>query len=1003
MAHQPWRRLGNIRFTHDETIRRLPSELQSPEADSGTRCTTCRAFAEPASRVLWEVQHGLGPIVSLLKNAQGSDEDDNALDWMRFEHIARRIRVLFCGEGLNCDVDIIALICARYDGRPIFPNLRALFCGVQPLGVALLTGLCASPALVLVNTLECNPTVVDSLVVVSDARPEIGHLHALCLTRFDEDSHRALAKFHNLQSARFGLIDNALFCHLGTLPNLQIDGGGFRAALPFISSKSLAILSLRIEVELTEEMQEFLDEICASPALAHLSELDFAVHIGFNQWDNQEEPFEGVSLADALPSLQRLRELKVITILVEDLNAIASTWPDLVSLKVGHFIEHDDWPGGPEGIGRPSLSAVVALAERCRKLEELDVEFESVDVRELERLEARAAACAAPQTELRQIVVGPGCTDFCQKLRLADPTRVVAALRKLFPNVVSGLEMLGGGTEEGSAEALRYRGWHPEDIETDMFRLLKGLDLEDVQLDGAVIDRDDFQAFKVKRLTLARAARTCKAFADPASRVLWEVLVDPAPIVSVLRTLNAHAASEAEENARIWDRFEQIARRIRAFCCWTSTGHGDEDIDILPPICSHYDGHPIFPNLRVLSVGAGVHGAPWLAFLRAVCASPTLVLCTIAAGYDIAVPESLAIISDAHPELPHLKAPSLWRFDEESHRALAKFSNLQTARFMFIDTTLFSHLAALPNLRMLRGRFAISKPTMDIQSAFPALRELSTEDMDARTECLAVLPLISSKSLARLSVQISVPLTESMLEYLDEMCSSPALAQLHELDLRVDIEFNQFENQDEPFEGVRVADVLAPLKRLPALRDILVVVNFRTSTVAAFDMNDKDLDTVASAWPDLAHVKLGHAIEHDDSPGGQEGIGRPSLSAVVSLAERCRKLESLEVEFESVDASELARLEARADACASPQTELRRIVFDPVTDFRQKLRVADPSRLAAALRKMFPNLTSGLEMLQEETRAGSVSLYRGWYLDEMKTDEFRLLKALDDLHLDGQV
>ncbi|KAI1781929.1 hypothetical protein LXA43DRAFT_1154649 [Ganoderma leucocontextum] len=530
---------------------------------------------------------------------------------------------------------------------------------------------------------------------------------------------------------------------------------------------------------------------------------------------------------------------------------------------------------------------------------------------------------------------------------------------------------------------------------------LSGAELGSFQFPSAVIDRDDFQACKVKRLTLARAARTCRAFADPASRVLWEVLVNPAPIVSVLRTWNAHAASEAEENARIWDRFEQIARRIRAFCCWTSTGRGDEDIDILSPICSHYDGHPIFPNLRVLSVRGCVHGAPWLAFLRAVCASPTLVLCTIAGEHDITVPESLAIISDAHPELTHLKAPSLWRFDEESHRALAKFSNLQTASFTVIDATLLRHLAALPNLRMLRGRLAISKPTMDIQGAFPALRELSTKDMDARTDFLAVLPLISSRSLARLSLRISVPLTENMLEYLDEMCSSPALAQLRELDLYVEIEFNQFENQDEPFEGVRVADVLAPLKRLPALRDILVVFNFPTSTVATFDMNDQDLDTVASAWPDLARVKVGH--KHDDWNGGPLVISRPSLSAVVSLAERCRKLERVDVEFECVDASELARLEARAaDACASPQTELRRIVFDPDTGFCQQLRVADPSRLVAALRKTFPNLTSGLEMLQEETWEGSVR-YRDWYPDDMKTDAFRLLKALDDLHLDGQL
>lgn len=42
------------------------------------------------------------------------------------------------------------------------------------------------------------------------------------------------------------------------------------------------------------------------------------------------------------------------------------------------------------------------------------------------------------------------------------------------------------------------------------------------------------------------------------------------------------------------------------------------------------------------------------------------------------------------------------------------------------------------------------------------------------------------------------------------------------------------------------------------------------------------------------------------------GVGRPSLSAVVSLEERCRKLEGLGIEFENVGQRELAQLEKRA-------------------------------------------------------------------------------------------
>ncbi|KAM5545266.1 hypothetical protein V8D89_001377 [Ganoderma adspersum] len=489
---------------------------------------TCKAFAESASRILWEVQDGFGPIVTVLKNAQTSDDGDYTPDWVRFEHIARRVRALYTESdgGLSNGDSTLGLICARYHDIPIFPNLRALICYVpRPPCALLMRRLYASPTLLFVDTREGDSTLGESLTIVSDACPEIIHLHALLLTRLDEDGHRAVAKFNNLHTAKFGRIDNPLFRHLGTLPRLRMlygsfvvsdpemgtdapfpalqelfvvdddDDTDFLGALPYISSRSLALLSIRVRVELTEDMLEYLEEICASPPLAHLRSVELVAHITFNQWDNPDEPFEGVVFADVLRALQPLRELTAITVVVafatstvagfsvedRDLRSIAETWPDLARLEIGHIIEHDDWPGGPEGIGRPSLGAVVSLAECCRTLEAVNVEFESVDVRALEKLEARAAARSAPQTALRQIVVGPGVTDFCQKLRLADPVRMAAALRKLFPNVVGGLEIIEGGTAEG-CEAVRYRGWNPSEMKTDMFYLMKAL--EDSHLYG---------------------------------------------------------------------------------------------------------------------------------------------------------------------------------------------------------------------------------------------------------------------------------------------------------------------------------------------------------------------------------------------------------------------------------------------------------------------------------------------------------------------------------------
>ena len=72
---------------------------------------------------------------------------------------------------------------------------------------------------------------------------------------------------------------------------------------------------------------------------------------------------------------------------------------------------------------------------------------------------------------------------MCQKLRLVDPARVAKALRRLFSNIESGLELVGGGNmEEDRPEAVRYRNWSAGEMNTDMFRLMKAL--EDSLLGG---------------------------------------------------------------------------------------------------------------------------------------------------------------------------------------------------------------------------------------------------------------------------------------------------------------------------------------------------------------------------------------------------------------------------------------------------------------------------------------------------------------------------------------
>lgn len=100
------------------------------------------------------------------------------------------------------------------------------------------------------------------------------------------------------------------------------------------------------------------------------------------------------------------------------------------------------------------------------------------------------------------------------------------------------------------------------------------LSLPDAELGSfafpSAVIRDDFKASKAKRRTLAHASRTCKAFAEPASRTLWEVLDTLAPIISMLR--NASVSGTLFECARTYNslsrpttllyRYQKANRRL---------------------------------------------------------------------------------------------------------------------------------------------------------------------------------------------------------------------------------------------------------------------------------------------------------------------------------------------------------------------------------------------------------------------------------------------------------
>ena len=232
-----------------------------------------------------------------------------------------------------------------------------------------------------------------------------------------------------------------------------------------------------------------------------------------------------------------------------------------------------------------------------------------------------------------------------------------------------------------------------------------------------------------------------------------------------------------------------------------------------------------------------------------------------------------------------------------------------------------------------------------------------------------------------------------------------AMVLLRKLQFSVDVKMGpeRLDSKGQPFKGVVFGDVLRRLNCLSRLQDINFGIEFDFLTITNFDVNDADMETIATAWPNLHNltiVQTSWGFDLSDPLACGIRISRPSLSAMVSLAERCRKLEEFCVEFEDVKLAEVERLEARAEACTEPQTTLRRIVIESLSDFCLMLLVDDPDRLAIVLRRLFPNLSGGVGP-QLEPLPGEPVRFLNWQTDDIECDAFHLLAALDGIQLDA--
>lgn len=189
---------------------------------------------------------------------------------------------------------------------------------------------------------------------------------------------------------------------------------------------------------------------------------------------------------------------RVLSISDADVARMARSWPHLQRIAIAYTLvpfeptEPPIWdPYGPK-VARPSLSALVDLAERCLALYYCDIPAASMSEEELVTLEAHAAAAEAEnrprQTNLRSLILAYRM--YCDHFRLPDADRVARALLVLLPSL-HGVDPRRGGMARWEVDfGRRWLDMSERPVseehrcQTDVFRLLHRI----FELSGQEVD-----------------------------------------------------------------------------------------------------------------------------------------------------------------------------------------------------------------------------------------------------------------------------------------------------------------------------------------------------------------------------------------------------------------------------------------------------------------------------------------------------------------------------------
>ncbi|KAI0651344.1 hypothetical protein C8Q79DRAFT_28497 [Trametes meyenii] len=459
----------------------------------------------------------------------------------------------------------------------------------------------------------------------------------------------------------------------------------------------------------------------------------------------------------------------------------------------------------------------------------------------------------------------------------------------------------------------------------------------------------------------ASLARVCRAFTDPALRLVWRELKSLQPLWQVVLpsyprpgtslAIGAHMDQilllQFYKYPSVWARFQLYARYIRSLEA-TSVYH--VEARLIRDVIANHGGKTFLPSLRTLQ---WTEDGRWPGLLFSL------------------IPSCLESLLIYYPRVPRGGAAEEGVLEQS---ALAIVSNLLQCRALrnlsTADTpippehvrTLLSSLS----LEVLSMHIAQGLDTTELTNA-PTLLELQCTGTCA--DIASLVRSIRTPSLASLTLWICDPTTTTLSDFRQLVRGAAAPHSSTSL-RRLSLCRSNFPQRRHARAGVAheptvasVTDVLAPVFALHRLTDFTITFSPRAFTLTC---GDDDVQALARGLPALQELSL------ECYTSGQ-AWGLPSLRALRVLAAHCPRLTQLCIEALDVGkAEEQASVDAGAndsdpnagptshgDQEAIPTKELPRVhPLQRLRVGRVKGLIKDPEKFAKLLDELFPNLKS---------------------------------------------